>query len=541
MCPQHDYDIANQSGANFRADLNNALDAIVSNNSGSSAPSTTFAYEWWIDTSANVLKLRNSANNAWITLPLSITADNSTSGALTVNGNLSTTGTLDVNGGEVILDADADTSITADSDDQIDFRVGATDVMTLTNSHLVLKGTTPKITIGDGGAEDTALIFDGNAQDFYIGLDDSADDLIIGKGSTVGTTPAIIIDENLKVGIGTAPGTILHTRTQESTSNHNAGAGFHLVGNSTAGSRLVNLFLDADGGNFGTTSDGAYAYLEKVGGGGLFKIINQDSSAMTFQTAGTERARIDGTGKLGFNFTAPAALVDIKSSGATSTPLRVLASSTTTSDYNDLWSVAEISGSGQMSIFDASQNIDIFLSTHSSSYIKGGDFLQGGTSAFATGVTSLRNRTISSNDFAEVACGGEYATTDTYLVYDTTNSVTRFKVNYQGTVFATSTSISSLSDGRLKENVRELDKGLNDILKLKPVRFDWKAIEGSNKKDITGFIAQECEEAGFEEFVDTYKFNDEIEDAKSFGYSGLIPALVKAIQELEARVKTLEE
>ena len=134
-------------------------------------------------------------------MPLSITASNETSGALTVNGNLTTTGTVDVNGQELILDADADTSITADTDDQIDIRVGAVDVLTLTNSHLVLKGTTPKITIGDGGAEDTALIFDGNAQDFYIGLDDSEDDLVIGKGSTVGTTPAIIIDENLRVGI----------------------------------------------------------------------------------------------------------------------------------------------------------------------------------------------------------------------------------------------------------------------------------------------------------------------------------------------------
>ena len=296
---QHDYDIANQSGANFRADLNNALDAIVSNNSGSSEPSTTFAYEWWIDTSANVLKLRNSANNAWITLPLSITADNSTSGALTVNGNLSTTGTLDVNGGEVILDADADTSITADSDDQIDFRVGAVDVMTLTNSHLVLKGTTPKITIGDGGAEDTALIFDGNAQDFYIGLDDSADDLIIGKGSTVGTTPAIIIDENLKVGIGAVtPQTSLHIRTQEATSNHNSGGGFALTSNATAGSRRVELFLDADNGNFSTSSDGAYAYLEKIGGGGNFNIRNQDNSPIAFFQSSSERMRIDSSGNL---------------------------------------------------------------------------------------------------------------------------------------------------------------------------------------------------------------------------------------------------
>ena len=62
----HDYVIANQSGAAFRTDLNNALAAIVSNNSNSSSPSTTYAYQWWADTSNGILKLRNSSNIAWI-------------------------------------------------------------------------------------------------------------------------------------------------------------------------------------------------------------------------------------------------------------------------------------------------------------------------------------------------------------------------------------------------------------------------------------------------------------------------------------------
>ena len=64
---------------------------------------------------------------------------------------------------------------------------------------VALAGTTPTFTIGDAGAEDATLLFDGNAQDFYIALDDSADDLLIGLGSTVGTTPAISIDENLAI------------------------------------------------------------------------------------------------------------------------------------------------------------------------------------------------------------------------------------------------------------------------------------------------------------------------------------------------------
>ena len=82
---QHDYNLANAVGSVFRADANNVLVAIATNNAGASAPSTTFQYEWWIDESTNVLKIRNSANDDWITLPISITTNN----------------TVDVNGGTI--------------------------------------------------------------------------------------------------------------------------------------------------------------------------------------------------------------------------------------------------------------------------------------------------------------------------------------------------------------------------------------------------------------------------------------------------------
>jgi hypothetical protein len=71
MAQATDYNIANQSGANFRAELNTILAAVVSQNSGSSAPTTTYAYQLWIDTGASpnpLLKLRNGANSAWITI-----------------------------------------------------------------------------------------------------------------------------------------------------------------------------------------------------------------------------------------------------------------------------------------------------------------------------------------------------------------------------------------------------------------------------------------------------------------------------------------
>ena len=65
---QHDYTIANQTFPSYRTDHNNSLSAIVSNNSGSSAPSTTYAYQWWYDTSTNILKIRNADNDAWINI-----------------------------------------------------------------------------------------------------------------------------------------------------------------------------------------------------------------------------------------------------------------------------------------------------------------------------------------------------------------------------------------------------------------------------------------------------------------------------------------
>ena len=65
---QHDYIINNQTFPSYRTDHNNSLSAIASNNSGATEPSTTYAYQWWYDTSSNILKLRNADNDAWINI-----------------------------------------------------------------------------------------------------------------------------------------------------------------------------------------------------------------------------------------------------------------------------------------------------------------------------------------------------------------------------------------------------------------------------------------------------------------------------------------
>jgi hypothetical protein len=65
---QNDLVIDNQSFPATRADINSALQALGSLNSGSSAPSTTYANMLWYDTTNNTLKMRAEANDAWISV-----------------------------------------------------------------------------------------------------------------------------------------------------------------------------------------------------------------------------------------------------------------------------------------------------------------------------------------------------------------------------------------------------------------------------------------------------------------------------------------
>lgn len=108
MAQATDYVLANQSGANFRSELNSILAAVVSQNSGSTAPSTTYAYQLWIDTGVSpaLLKLRNGANSAFITIG-DVTATNLGLAALS---GATFTGDVTLNAQSDLRFADSDSS-----------------------------------------------------------------------------------------------------------------------------------------------------------------------------------------------------------------------------------------------------------------------------------------------------------------------------------------------------------------------------------------------------------------------------------------------
>ena len=95
------------------------------------------------------------------------------------------------------------------------------------------------IQIGSGAAEDTKIVFDGNAQDFYVGLDDSADDLIIGSGSAVGTNPAIAVDENQLVTFPAAAVTIGDGTAEDTKLVYDGNAKDFYVGLDDSADKLV--------------------------------------------------------------------------------------------------------------------------------------------------------------------------------------------------------------------------------------------------------------------------------------------------------------
>ena len=162
--PTHDYIIANGTGAAVRADINSALSAIVSLNSSASEPGTMYAYQLWADTGSNpsLLKIRNGANSAWITLR-QLDGDFS---IVAVEDGLQATPSL-------TFTNDLNTGIFRPGNDSLAIVTGATRAITITSTQAVgIQTANPS----------SALHVAGNAR---VGADDVTDaHLQIGKGAT---------------------------------------------------------------------------------------------------------------------------------------------------------------------------------------------------------------------------------------------------------------------------------------------------------------------------------------------------------------------
>ena len=136
---QHDLTIDNQGFPAFRADLNNALQALGSTQSGTSAPSPTFANQLWYDTTNNQLKIRNEDNDAWITL---LTLDQSADSVSQLATAIAVLSAGTAGAPALTTTGDTNTGIFFPAADTIAFAEGGAEVMRIDSSGRVGVGVT---------------------------------------------------------------------------------------------------------------------------------------------------------------------------------------------------------------------------------------------------------------------------------------------------------------------------------------------------------------------------------------------------------------
>ena len=281
---QHDYVIANQSGSSFRSDLNNALSAIVSQNSGASEPSPTYAYQLWADTTAGVLKMRNGANSAWITLreldgTMAIEAGTAAAPGLYFVGDTNT-GIYSPGADQVAISTGGTGRLFVDSGGQVGvgtspvsaFHVNGTGRFEASQS-LICNGTTGTYAtwlyngtaVGDIGTANQAVSGGGNT-DFAI-TTRSATNLVFG----IGTSERARIDSSGRLLVGTSSsfsgGDQQSARIQiVGNSSAATGAGLFAIGR---GEAATSITVDERIGSIGFSDNGAgeFARIECIADG----------------------------------------------------------------------------------------------------------------------------------------------------------------------------------------------------------------------------------------------------------------------------------
>jgi len=418
--------------------------------------------------------------------------------------------------------------------------------------HVKGSGSSARMLLQSTSAGDGLLQFknQSTASGFYVGLSgaltgdgiiyhEDAKDVVISTSAT----ERMRIDASGNVGIGASnPAENLHVYgtnpnllvMDSPTSYGSQDAGIILTGRDPSDSsprvatqwRMANVGADLQF-NYGGSSTPSMVIKRTSGNVGIgAPSPNRQLHVKSLGTGDSRNVLVDTTGAngnagIGFasNGNEEWALATIGTTGAQD--LRLY-------NWNNSAEAMRIDVSGNLLVgrtaSGAGVDSGVQISPDGSSYWDGGT--SGRSISFTPNSIDLQSKISSEYD------GG---TASRYFTGFTHNNTNKFQVSHAGQIYATSTSITGLSDASLKENVRDLDKGLDTIKALKPRRFDWINGDGT---DIMGFVAQEVEEV-MPEIVQDYEYA-EGESKKGIKMGDMIPSLVKAMQEQQAMIETLQ-
>jgi len=257
---QHDMNIANQGFPATRADINNALQAIATNNSGTSAPSTTFANQWFYDTTNNKLFIRNEANNAYIQVAVLDQTNNEWQ---------ITTGQISASDGDglVFKTDDGTTRVTLSDGGDVTFAAG-TDIITASaGTSNVRVGVNAGNSIASGGNYNT-VVGDEAGTAISTGDNNSLIGYVAGDAITTG-------------GSNTAVGA--YAMTTLTTGTDNVAVGTSALDVATTGSNNTAIGRNALGANT-TASDSVAVGFEAL----LSETTGSRSTAVGYQALKTQ-------------------------------------------------------------------------------------------------------------------------------------------------------------------------------------------------------------------------------------------------------------
>ena len=586
----HDYVIDNSTGANVRADINNALAAIVSNNSSSSQPTTRYAYMWWADTTNGVLKIRNSANDGWVELlqldgTLTLEAGSATTPALAFRSDLNTGIYQDTNdefniscGGVERLSMGGSNTVFNETGADVDFRIEGDSTANLfvcdagnnrvgigtgsprrhfhiheaasaTVGMMLTNGATGESNDSQGfqfkvGSDGTANIDqrENAAIKFFINgndamMIDTSRRLLIGK-----TSGSFALD----VGVGSSSTLRLTNTLESSHGSHDA----NLV---AGGTYYQNLTIQGRSLKLQTFNDNTVVNAmtvnpdQRVLCGDFFTAQNHGGATAAVQIQGTDHQKCalslfrytadDGGSRITLGKSRSSSGGGVTKLNTNDTCGQIFWIAANNNDVqNGFMASIEVQADAEQGGADTPGRMIFKTAPDGSSTLQErmrldrfGNLCFGETGEPAAGSDGIRLET---NGTFKQSCTG----TGERNVFEFKNAngvIGKIVTQNSNTTFSTS------SDYRLKENVVAISDGITRLKQLKPSRFNFIA-----KKDITqdGFLAHEVQSVVPEAISgekDAVKEDGSI-DPQGIDQGRLVPLLVAAVQELITKVETLE-
>jgi len=485
----HDYIISNASGAAVRSDLNNALAAIVSNNSAATEPTTTYAYMWWADTTAGQLKIRNAANDGWVVLQ-------ELDGTLLMED-----GTVGAPG--LAFAADTDTGFYRPADNELGIATGGTNAVYIDSTGNVGIGTTsPAKNLEISASTGATLRLNSSAAAVVANDVVGAVEYYANDSSAAGTGIAASIDAIVTSAFGQG-GALRFSTRDEVTANATERARID-----SSGRLLVGTSTSADAGSALQVASTSF---------GVAQLFRTGAFGASLHIGST------GTGTLA----SPSALANGEAAGYVT--FRGYDSAAWRSGAN----IAAHADGQTWASGDCPTRL-VFSTTAdgASSPVERMRIAQDGANTITCGAVATG---------LKIVHAGGAGTSRRFFSGNYSSSTESFRVWTNGDVENTNNSYGAISDIKLKENIVDASSQWDDLKALQVRNYNFK--EGQTHTQL-GVIAQEVELVSPGLVTESPDTDDEGNDlgttTKSVNYSVLYMKAVKALQEAMERIETLE-